>query len=146
MDNIGGILSAEYVLADNVKTCAVIGSQIKIGLSAGKTWNDFKATRGKTEITVTPGDESGLTPYTVAGTIYCPRFVFTRYNELMKNKLNQTLIKYTTGNGDVLVVGDKETPITVKVENINPSQANGYSGTKLTISGIMKHPELVLME
>lgn len=146
MDNIGKILSAEYVIADNVKTCAVIGSKLKLGLPAGKTWIDFKATPGKIEITVTPGDESGLTPYTVAGTIYCPRFSLSRYGELVSLQFHKILLKYITGNGDVLVAGDKETPLTVKSENVNPSQTNGYSGVKLTISGTMRHPELELAE
>ena len=146
MDNIGGIISAEYCLVDDIKICAVVGSKIIVSLPTDKPWKDFNATPGKIEITVTPGDELGLTPYTVSGTIYCPRFVLSRYNELIKFQFHKTLIKYITGNGDVLVAGDNENPLTVKSENINPSQANGYSGTKLTISGIMKHPELVLME
>ena len=146
MDNIGGIIMVEYCLADNVKTCAVVGSKIIVSLPTSKPWVELPATPGKIEITVTPGDESGLTPFTVAGTIYCPRFGLARYNELIKFQFHKTLIKYRTGNGDVLVAGDKENPLTIKHENINPSQANGYSGVKLTISGTMRHPELELAE
>lgn len=146
MDNIGRIISAEYVFIVDVLSCAVIGSGIKISLSASKTWTDFKATPGKIEMVVTPVDGSGQTPYVVNGTIYCPRFALTHYNELTKFRFRKVLVKYTTGNGDVLVAGDKENPLKVVAENVNPSQANGYSGTKLTISGLMNHPELVLVE
>jgi len=145
MDNIGGIISAEYCFVENVKTCAVVGSKIIVSLPTDKPWNEIPATPGKIEITVTPGDESGLTPYTVAGTIYCPRFSLSSYGELVSFQMRKFLIKYITGNGDVLVAGDKENPLTIKPENVNPSQANGYSGTKLIISGIMKHPELELV-
>ena len=146
MDNIGGIVSASYAIAENVKSCVVVGSKIMISLPIDKPWKEIPATPGKIEITVVPGDESGLTPYTVAGTIFCPRFSLSHYGELVSFQMRKFLIKYVTGNGDVLVAGDKETPLTVKPENVNPSQANGYSGTKLTISGVMRHPELVLIE
>lgn len=146
MDNIGGIVSASYAFAENVKTCAIVGDKIIVSLQADKPWNEIPATRGKIEITVTPGDESGLTPYTVNGVIICPRFSLAMYGELRKFNFKRILLKYITGNGDVLVVGDTENPLKVVHENLNPSAANGYSGTKLTISGVMKHPELVLKE
>jgi hypothetical protein len=146
MDNIGGIVSAEYILADDVKSCALVADKIKIGMATGKSWVDFNPTPGRIEVTVTPGDENGLTPYTVSGIIYCPRFSMERYGELRKFNFRKILLKYVTGNGDVLVAGDTENPLKVQHENLNPSAANGYSGTKITISGVMKHPELVLME
>jgi len=145
MDNIGGIISAQYCFADHVKSCAIVGEQIIVTLPVSKPWVDFKATPGKIEITVTPGDENGLTPYIVAGVIYCPRFSLTRYNEFSSFRIRKFLIKYITGNGDILVAGDKEHPLTIKAENVNPGQANGYSGTKLSISGRMTHPELSLI-
>jgi len=145
MDNIGGIVSASYAIAENVKSCAVLGSKIIVSLPTNKPWNEIPATPGKIEITVTPGDESGLTPYTVAGTIYCSRFNMKSLMKTYSLMFHKILLKYVTGNGDVLVAGDKENPLTVKVENVNPSQANGFSGTKLTISGTMKHPELELL-
>jgi hypothetical protein len=146
MDNIGGIVSASYAIAENVKNCAVVGSKIIVSLPTSKSWKEIPATPGKIEITVTPGDESGLTLYTVAGTIYCSRFSLVEYGNLIVMGYHKILLKYVTGNGDVLVAGDKENPLTVKVENVNPAAANGYSGTKLIISGTMKHPELVLFE
>jgi len=146
MDNIGGIVSAEYCLVENVKSCAVIGSKIIVSLQVDKPWKEIPATPGKIEITVTPGNESVLTPYTVAGIIYCSRFSLVEYGELLVIGYHKILLKYITANGDSLVAGDKENPLTVKIENVNPSKANGYSGTKLTISGIMKHPELELVE
>lgn len=145
MDNIGGIISAEYCFVDNIKSCAIIGSKIKLAIQNSWEWRHIQNTPGKIEITVTPVDETG-SAYTVAGTIYCARFNQARYGAFTNFPRRKVLIKYTTANGDVLVVGDKQTPLSVKAENLNPSQANGYSGTKLTISGTMKHPELVLME
>lgn len=144
MDNIGGFQSAEYVFVDNVKSCAVVSDKIIVILPADKPWKEIPATPGKIEILVSPVTENGLTTYQVSGTIYCPRPKLSRYNEFSLFKRNKILLKYTTGNGDILVAGDKETPLTVVAENVNPSAANGYSGTKLIISGIMIHPELVL--
>jgi len=146
MDNIGGFQSAEYSLAENVKNCAVFSDKIIVVHKSAKSWNEIPATPGKIEITVTPTTENGLTIYSVVGTIFCPRFKLSRYNEYQKLVRPQILLKYITGNGDVLVAGDKETPLKVITENVNPGAANGYSGTKLSISGLMSHPELVLYE
>jgi hypothetical protein len=146
MDNIGGFQLAEYVFADNVKSCAVVSDKIIVILQSDKLWNEIPATPGKIEITVIPSTENGLTKYSVSGIIYCPRPRLSTYNEFSLFKRNKILLKYTTGNVDVLVAGDKETPLTVISENVNPSLANGYSGVKLSISGLMTHPELVLFE
>lgn len=146
MDNIGGFKSVEYALVDNVKNCAIVSDKIIVDLQSRKLWNEITATPGKIEITVTPTTENGLTIYSVVGTIFCPRFKLSRYNEYKKLVRPQILLKYITGNGDVLIAGDKETPLKVITENVNPGAANGYSGTKLSISGLMSHPELVLYE
>jgi hypothetical protein len=145
MDNIGGIISASFVVVENVKNCAVVGIRILVEILSGKSWTDFPHTPGKIDITVVP--DEGVNPlYTVSGTIYCARGNQEKYNDITSKRLKKILLKYTTGNGDVLVAGDKLNPLTVRIENVNPSAANGYSGTKITISGVMTHPELVLIE
>jgi len=146
MDNIGSFQSAEYAFVDNVKSCAVVSDKIIVILPSDKPWKEIPATPGKIEITVTPTTENDVTIYTVAGIIYCPRHRLSKYNEFSFNKKSKIILKYITGNGDVLVAGDKDTPLTIVSENANPSAANGYSGVKLSISGVMTHPELVLME
>ena len=144
MDNIGGFSSVEYVLLDAVKSCAIIADRIIVVLADGKQWEKLPATPGKIEIAVPPTEESGLKLYPVTGTIYCPRYALAKYSDLKFSQQNKILLKYTTRNGDVLVAGDTENPVTLISENVNPSQANGYSGAKLTISGTMTHPELIL--
>jgi len=121
-----------------------MGGKMMVVLEAGKPWKDFPATPGRIEITVTP-DEGIIPLYTVSGTIYCARSRQAKYNDLTGMSFKQILLKYITTNGDVLIAGDKSNPLKVQIENVNPSTANGYSGTKITIIGVMTHPELALM-
>lgn len=145
MDNIGGIISAEYFFATDLKSCCVTGTGILLSLSAGKSWKEIPATPGKIEITVTPAEDNGLTSYNVNGTIYCASGKMDNPAERIQLKTRKILLKYTTGNGFVYVAGDKENPLKVLLENITPSTASGYSGTKITITGSMKHAELPLL-
>ena len=146
MDNIGGIVSAEYAIDLEAKSCVVIGQDIRIGFGGNKSWKEFPATPSKIEVTVIPNYENGLMCYTVSGVVFCPRCRLEKFGELIKLQYRKILLKYTTVSGDVLVAGDKSNPLKVLVENLTPTPANGYSGTKLTISGIMTHPALSLVD
>jgi len=145
MDNIGGIISADYAIVENVNACSVTGGKIIVVLKTTKSWLEFPATPGRIEVTVTP-DEGIIPLYTVSGIIYCARCRQAKYNDITGMRFKKILLKYVTGNGDVLVAGDRANPLKVQIENVNPSAANGYSGTKITLSGVMTHSELPLME
>jgi len=144
MDNIGGIVSAAYVMVQNVRTCAVLYQEICIDFVGSKTWMEFPATPKKIQVTVTPTDENGITSYTIGAVILCPTPKVSERDELKRLIRHRILLKFTTANGEVLVVGDKDHPLKLTIEKIIPTEANGYSGSKFTISGINTHPELTL--
>ena len=144
MDNIGGIVSAEYAMVSEVKSSVVVGEQILLSLMGNKSWKEFPATPTKIEMTVTPKSENGLTTYSVAGVVFCPRCRLARIGALTMLQNKKILLKFATTGGDVMVVGDKSNPLKVLVEQLTPTSANSYSGTKITLSGIMTHPALTL--
>jgi len=144
MDNIGGIVSIEYVLAQHVRTCAVLENEICIDFVGAKSWVELPASPNKIQVTVTPTDENGITSYTIDAVVLCPTPKLTTRDDLKRFNRHKILLKFTTANGEVLVVGDKENPLKLIIEKLTPSEANGYSGSKFTISGINRHPALTL--
>ena len=145
MDSIGGIVSAQYVIGTEVKGCLIHNDNILLSFVGNHNWKEFPATPSKIEVSVTPNTQNGLATYTVAATIYCPRFKLTKMGEFNFLALRKILLKIETVNGDVLVIGDKSNPLNVLVEPLTPSAVNGYSGIKLTISGILTHSALCLV-
>ena len=145
MDNIGGIISAEYVMVQNVRTCAVLESQICIDFVGSKNWVEFPATPKKIQVTVTPNPQNGITSYAIDVIVLCATPKVSERNDLKILISNKILLKLTTANGEVLVVGDKEHPLKVITEKIIPTEANGYSGSKFSIQGINTHPALTLL-
>lgn len=144
-DNIGGIGSAEYCFATDARVCCVMSTGIIVNLISSKDWNDFQATPGKIEITVTPETSNGVTTFTVSGTILIPKQRELSLTDQIQIRKRGLLIRYMPFNGHFLVVGDKANPITATIENLNPPTASGYRGQKITISGVMTHSELPLL-
>lgn len=144
-DNLGLIIKTEYCFVTDVRSCVVMKNGILINLAGGKGWHDFNASPGKMEIMVEESESNSLPIHTASGTIHSPRFQFERYTDMIQLKARKILLRYTTANGDVMVVGDKENPIKVMVDILNPSNASGFSGVKFTLSGVMKHAELPLL-
>jgi len=145
MDNNGKIVSVDYVFASDVKTAGILSKGIALSIASGQGWKNLPASPGRIEIVVAENNQNGLSSYPVSGTIYCPRFQFDHYTDMVQLKARRILLKYTTANGDVLVVGDKQNPITVTAEQLNPASATGYCGVKFTLSGTMTHSELPLL-
>ena len=143
-DNIGGIISAEYIFVEQVKTCAIIDQEICLNFTSGKNWKEFPATANKIQVTVVPTSENGITSYTINAILFCPKPKLDKYAEMASLQMHKILLKYATANGEILVVGDKAHPLKVTTEKLTPSEANGYSGTKFTITGINTHPALSL--
>jgi hypothetical protein len=145
MDSIGGIVSAQYVIGTEVKGCLIHNDNILLSFVGNHNWKEFPATPSKIEVGVTSNTQNGLATYTVAATIYCPRFKLTKMGEFNSLALKKILLKIETVNGDVLIIGDKSNPLNVLVEPLTPSAVNGYSGIKLSISGILTHSALCLV-
>lgn len=144
-DNIGGIISASYCFRDDVLTCVVTKRNVIINLRPNRNWFDFPASIGNIEIYVVESDANGTSMFSVDGKIRCPRVKSGDVPKIIDFRNKPIIVKYTTGNGDVLVVGDKEDPIKVTRKIINPKDVAGYSGVEYSLSGVMKHSELNIL-
>jgi hypothetical protein len=143
-ENMGGILSAEYVIVDYVNRCAIVLNKINLSFTGNKNWVEFPATPNKIQVTVTPKPSNGKTLYDVNAVVFCPTPKLEKFSQLQSLEMRKILLRYTTANGETLVVGDKSNPLKVTIEKITPSQANGYSGTKFNMTCTMTHSELTI--
>jgi len=145
IDNIGGILTASWCIASRAKSVAVTPSGILVNLPALHPWKQFPAVRGNIAIEVTEDIVNGSPIYNVQGTIRCPRKRYATTPEMVALRGQRIIVQYTTANGDTLVVGDADNPLTVTHRILNPSGASGYSGVEFRITGTLTHPELPLL-
>lgn len=145
IDNIGGTILAEYCLVENIQSCGVTSQGILLFLKKSDAWKEFPAKIGKISINIVPEVQNSLSLYKVSGDITCPRNKFSRSSDMFYLADKKIIIRRTTANGDITIVGDMENPISVTAELLNPPSAAGFSGVRYLLSGTMKHPELPLL-
>lgn len=144
-DNFGIIVSAGYCAITDIQACAVINQGIKVTFKANKNWSDFDTLPAKIDISVEEIKNSGVSLFKVSGKIKVSRQKFENTPEMVKFRQSKVLVKFITGNGDVLVVGDRENPVTIVHKIINPSGVDTASGVEYYLTGTQKHPELPLL-
>lgn len=144
-DNFGIIVSACYCAITDIQACAVINQGIKVTFKPNTDWTDFDTLPGKIDISVEEIKNSGISLFEVSGKIKVSRQKFENTPEMVKFRQSKVLVKFITGNGDVLVVGDRENPVTITHKIINPSGVDTASGVEYNLTGTQKHPELPLL-
>ena len=144
-DNIGGIIKAEYCITEDLSSCGVTPRGIAITSQKSEIWEPFPAVTGNINLAVTPEQKNGISLYRISGEILCARYQFADETEM--NLLNdaRVIIRKTMANGDELVCGDKENPVTISAEKLTPSSPSGFTGVRYTLSGLMTHPELPVL-
>ena len=145
-DNMGGIISAEFCFISELAFCAALKHGILLELKSGKAWKEFPARIGNIEIDVTEETNVVHDSWTVSGKIRCPRKAYENTREMILFRQNRKiLVKYTTTNGDVMVVGDMQYPVIVTHKLLNGAAASAYSGVEYQLTGAQKHPQLPLL-
>jgi hypothetical protein len=145
-DNMGGIISAEYCLVSELLSFAAIKNGILLALKSGSAWKEFPAKIGNIEIDVSQVENVVHDSWTISGKIRCPRKAYQNTREMILFRMyNKIIVKYTTANGDVLVIGTKQYPITVTQKILTGVQASEYSGVEYTLSGAQYSPQLPLL-
>ena len=145
-DNMGGIVSAEFCFISELEFCAPLKHGILLELKSGKAWKEFPARMGNIEIDVTEETNVVHDSWAVSGKIRCPRKAYENTREMILFRLNKKIVvKYTTANGDVLVVGDMQYPVTVRQKIVPGTTASAYSGVEYQLAGAQYHPQLPLL-
>lgn len=145
-DNMGGIISAEYCFVSELAFCAPLKHGILLALKNGETWKEFPSHIGNIEINITEETNIVHDLWVINGKIRCPRKSYETIMEMIMFRYNnKILLKYTTANGDVMVVGDFQYPIKISQKIIQGTTASDYSGVEFLLNGIQFHPQLALL-
>lgn len=138
MDNIGGIVSAEYCLIGDISYCSVTRAGIALNFSSGNPWKLFPST-GKIVISVKP---TGTGFYEVSGTVRCPDQNFQTEQDKFIHHTTKVIVRITRANGKKEIVGSLENPVRVQTEILTPEKPEDFNGVVYSISGTQTHPQL----
>ncbi len=145
-DNMGGIVSAEYCLVSELAFWAAMKHGILLELKSGCAWKQFPARIGNIEIDVTEVENVVHNSWTIAGKIRCPRKAYENTKEMILFRtFKKILVKYTTANGDVFLIGTQQYPITVTNKLIPGTLASEYSGVEYILKGAQYSPQLPIL-
>lgn len=140
-DNIGGIVSAEFCLIENVAKCGILQFGIILQFSTPNPWTLFpQNSLGKVNVSVKKSEND---IYNVSGDIRCPAHLFQSHTQMMFPNNKKVLLRITKANGTIYIVGSKEFPVTIHAEILTPSTASDFNGVVYTLSGAQNHPQLI---
>lgn len=134
LDNLGGIISLDVVLAANLSQYLNSGGRVSLTLAAGKAWENLPFTYGSLQPTEDVTESE-------AGELFTQKVVFRMpgisetTTALLNAKRNVRLVaKLETDSGEFIILGSKEYPAVLTYRLIPGSAAADYSGYEVTIS------------
>ena len=143
-ENIASIVGLEIALADEVEfvdtneTNQTFGN---VNFVTGKDFLNIYITPGKSKISIKPKNKNGNTIYEVKMVCLHPKDRALAAEILMNIARHNVLAKYTTGNGEVKLIGTHLEWAQVSVEPTN-EDGGGYDGYEITIEGDFSQPPL----
>lgn len=143
---MGGITNASFIFPQEVEFMNSIFPKVSVKLKDGCVWREIKASRYGISTRVDPQQTDAGTLYNISGDIQVPKQNMNSSGMTFCNQLTLLggIMKYTTGNGDVFVLGSVVYPLHLFFEIITPNSPTGFSGYKLTFSGKQLTPQLLL--
>lgn len=141
-DNMGGIVSAEFILSNEIKYYIAVSNKCVINLVEGAYWKTLDNKHEGITIKIAPSVSDGGTIYQLSGTIICKGAA----NLSLLHRSPFVLLKYKTVNGETKIAGTQEYPLRVTVASINPTRPSDFSGYEVNFSGKQLTEPLLLLE
>lgn len=140
-DNMGGFISAEFILQSEIASFSKSGNTAAIVLTDGASWKKLSHQHNgiKPSVIVTNPDAGKLC--TISGSIVLKR-TDPSLEMLRKNKY--ILLRITSANKEVKVYGTDEYPIQVSLSPLSPATTSGFAGYELALSGSQEFEPLSL--
>lgn len=142
-DNIGGLKKIEILAVNQIRVMYESGFATVLLTDTGK-WSSVPFQGKSCTIEVTPEDTPSGRLYNIDINIFIPRHLLTA---ALENQIKRLLsyggiIRYTTGNDEIFVIGSKQYPLISIYKYLHPGASEGFSGKKLILSGKNLHPQL----
>lgn len=132
IDNMGGFLSADFILHNELESFVSSGSNSIVYLRQNAVWKYLHAKSEGVTLTIKPDKQEPGLLYTIDGSIIikkeCPSLAILRLNTLI-------LIRVQLADGTFRILGTNEYPLQATLRPITPSKASGFTGYELSFSG-----------
>lgn len=131
-DNMGGIVSADFLLQSEIDFFAVFGDECTIGLKDNSEWKSLKTKKEGINITSTAEQTDAGLLFSIKGSI-----ILKKESDFL-NWLRLSpyiLLRYKTVDGIYRIIGTQAYPLSVLLDVLTPSKASGFYGFQLTLSG-----------
>ena len=129
---MGGIISAKFILLDELTSFIVKNDSCELSLSSGAKWKDIDAKARGINITVEPvRDNAGLI-YNITGSILIKK---SDENIPLLRVSQYIILQYTNTDRITNVAGTDEYPLQVTLRPLTPSDAVGFLGYELEFEG-----------
>ena len=131
-DNMGGFISAGFILQDEISLFFSWDNSCKIRLLPNKKWKTLGAKREGTSITITPEESDAGLLYAIKGSIILKKD--SEHLDILRIKPS-IVIRYQTPDKVYRVIGTDEYPLKSTLKLLTPAKASGFSGYELSFEG-----------
>jgi len=140
-DNMGGFISAEFILQSEVASFSKSGNTAAVVLIAGASWKKLANQKNgiKPSVAVTNPDAGKLAA--ISGSIILKR-TDPNLDILRANKY--ILLRVTSANKEVKVYGTDEYPVQATLSPLSPATPSGFAGYDLALGGSQEFEPLFL--
>lgn len=132
-DNMGGFISAEFILQNELLFFAPIGvNRCRVDLQNGKSWKLLDAKHEGISLTVNASDTDAGLLYDISGSIILKKT--SVYLDILR--LNRSiLIKYTDTDMIEKIAGTDEYPLQATLSPLTPTARSDFFGYELKFTG-----------
>lgn len=141
-NNMGGILDAQFLFVDELKSFAIINNTVILQLETGCQWRTLLTTRSGIIPKVELSENDNI--YKHSATIRLNRNLIddAEINVLRTTSVRGCILKYKDNAGNARILGAKEYPLFGKLIEAPGSKAADLGRYELTLSGESIYPQL----
>lgn len=132
MDNMGGIVSAEFILQKECKVFANYSNQCIIILVEGAEWKPLKMQYMGFNLKIISKTEDAGIYYQITGSVNL--LPDNDYIQQLEFNL-PILIRYKLADGKCKILGTNEYPLITTLEYLDPQKASSFKGYQLSFEG-----------
>lgn len=139
---MGGFIAAKFVTRQEVYDIIASGGMATVELYHGKSWKPIVIRHRGIDITIEQQRTDAGSVHSISGSIEIrkedPNITLLQKSELL-------LLAATKSSGSTILLGTQEHPLQVTCSELTPSEATGFDGYVLNISGQQLEPPTKLV-
>jgi len=130
-DNMGGFISAGFVLHKGVESFVFMGGKCNIAFHSHYQWQDLPFKQEGISINVDPKRSDAGIIYDIKGSIICKNSESLDILKLTRH----ILLRYQTVDNIWRIAGTKDFPLSITIKPITPTKPSGFYGYEINFEG-----------